>query len=212
MKKSFLLHGSLAVAIALSTASLGVTAQETESVGDGVTRTPGPTGTPGTTGQGGSADTVGTQTPASHVSGVTVEEFVEKGTAKSAAVIEMNELALEEGSDQVRELAERAAEEQRDINARLRSKAVTLDLTISDNPGLMDQGKAWLLEWRDGESFDLRYAEHMVTLYQELTHLFESAAHSDHGELSQFAEESLPKLRETLEQAEELVKQLEQDA
>ena len=48
-----------------------------------------------------------------------------------------------------------------------------------------------VMELRDGESFDQAYADNLASVARELADLFESAAASDLGELSGYAETAM---------------------
>ena len=183
------------LALACSLAVGAVQAQETGSMGEDRTQQTGPTGTPGTTGQGGSADPTGEELAPSHVSGIPAERFVNEASAKSYALIEMSEAALEQGSAEVQQFAQRAIDQQREINQQLRSLAEGEDLEIAEDANLVDQGRTMVMELRDGDSFDQAYADNLAGIARELLDLFTSAAASDHGDLSEYAKATLPQLQ-----------------
>lgn len=192
MQKTHLISACLALAVSLASTTL--LAQETGSIDDSRTQTTGPTGTPGTTGQGGSADPTGEDLSPSHVTGIAAERFVNQASAKSHALIEMSEAALEQGSPDVKQFAQQVIAQQRDINQQLRALAEAGDLEVADDASLVDQGRSMVMQLRDGESFDQAYADNLASLTRELTGLFESAAASDLGELSEYAGTTLPEL------------------
>lgn len=183
------------LALACSLAAGNVLAQETGSMGEDRTQQTGPTGTPGTTGQGGSADPTGEDLAPSHVTGIAAERFVNEASAKSYALIEMSEAALEQGSSEVQQFAQQVIDQQREINQQLRSLAEGDELEISDDANLVDQGKTMVLQLRDGESFDQAYADNLAGVARELLDLFESAEASELGELSNYAKATLPQLQ-----------------
>ncbi|MFT6464311.1 DUF4142 domain-containing protein [Halopseudomonas sp.] len=193
MQKIQLIPACLALACSLAAGT--VLAQETGSMGGDRTQTTGPTGTPGTTGQGGSADPTGENLEPSHVTGIPAERFVNEASAKSYAMIEMSEAALEQGTAQVQQFAQRVIDQQRVINQQLRSLAETDELDIAEDANLVDQGRTMVLQLRDGESFDQAYADNLAGIARELVDLFESAQASNHGELSEYAKATLPQLQ-----------------
>lgn len=203
MQKAHLIPACLALAVGLATTP--VMAQETGSVDDNRTETIGPTGMPGSTGDGGSADPTGVDLTPSHVTGIPAEQFVEEASAKAYALVDLSEVALEQGSSEIKGQAQGVIEQQRAINDQLRALAELEDLQVADNASLIDRGRAMVVGWRDGDSFDEAYAEHLLNLSRELTQLFESAAASRHGELSEYAQQTLPQLQEQQDKASALV-------
>lgn len=202
MQKNHLIPVCLALAVSLASSAL--LAQETGSINDSRTQTTGPTGTPGTTGQGGSADPSGEDLSPSHVTGIAAERFVNEASAKSHALIEMSEAALEQGSGDVKPFAQQVIDQQREINQQLRALAEADGLDVADDASLVDQGRNMVMQLRDGESFDQAYADTLASIARELTDLFESAAASDHGELSEYAGTTLPELQKQRDLAEQM--------
>lgn len=192
MQKAHLIPVCLALAVSL--ASTTVLAQETGSIGDSRTETTGPTGMPGTTGSGGSADPTGEDLSPSHLTGVPAERFVNEASATSHALIDMSEAALQQGSGEVKQFAQQVIDQQRAINQQLRALAKAGNLDVADDASLVDQGRSMVLQLREGESFDQAYADNLAGLARELADLFESAAASDHGKLSDYATSTLPAL------------------
>lgn len=193
MKKAHLIPACLALAVSLGSAPLF--AQETGSMDSNRTQMTGPTGMPGTTGQGGSADPTGEDLRPSHVTGIPAERFVNQATAKSYALIEMSEAALEQGSADIQQFAQRVIDEQREMNQQLRTLAEAENLEVSEDANLADQGRTMVMQLRDGESFDQAYADNVASIARELADMFESAAASGHGPLSEYAERTLPQVQ-----------------
>ncbi|WP_022961046.1 DUF4142 domain-containing protein [Halopseudomonas pelagia] len=197
MQKAHLIPACLAACLTL-TVSLGSTsllAQEAGVIGEDRTETTGPTGMPGTSGQGGSADPTGEDLNPSHVTGIPAERFVNEATAKSHALIEMSQAALEQGSSDVQQFARRVIDEQREMIQQLRTLAEADDLQVSDDANLVDQGRTLVMQLRNGESFDQAYANNAASIARELVDMFESAAASDLGVLSEYAERTLPQVQ-----------------
>jgi len=135
---------------------------------------------------------------------IDVEDFVDTASAKGIAEIETGKIALENGSENVREFARKMIEDHEKANQKLAQLAQSQNVTVSDDATLMDKAKAMILQVRDGESFDEAYINNQINAHEEAIELFRRAAHSDHGEISKFAEELLPKLEEHLRMAREL--------
>lgn len=193
MQKNHMFPACLALVCSLSIGS--VLAEETSALVQDRTQTIGPTGMPGTIRQGGSADPTGENLAPSHVSGIPAERFVNEASAKSYALIEMSELALDQGSSEVQQFARRVVDQQRAINQQLRSLAEASELDVAEDANLVDQGRTMVLQLRDGESFDQAYADNLAGIARELVDLFESASASNHGELSEYASATLPQLK-----------------
>jgi len=139
---------------------------------------------------------------------VDVEDFVETASAKGIAEIETARMALDEGTAQIHEFANRMIEDHTKANNELRDIARQQDLEVADDPTLMDMAKAMMLSIRNDESFDDAYIENQINDHEETIELFERASHSDNDAIRAFAREKLPILREHLQMANELEEQL----
>ena len=139
---------------------------------------------------------------------VDVEDFVETASAKGIAEIETARMALDEGTAQIHEFANRMIEDHTKANNELRDIARQQDLEVADDPTLMDMAKAMMLSIRNDESFDDAYIENQINAHEETIELFERASHSDNDAIRAFAREKLPILREHLQMANELEEQL----
>jgi len=135
---------------------------------------------------------------------IDVEDFVETASAKGIAEIETAKAALEKGSSEVHAFANKMIEDHRSANEKLAEIARKENVKLSDEATLMDKAKTMILEVRDGESFDEAYINNQVESHEDVIELFQRAAASDHGEISNFAKELLPKLQEHLQMANAL--------
>jgi predicted outer membrane protein len=135
---------------------------------------------------------------------IDAEEFVETASAKGIAEIETARMALEEGTSNVHEFANRMIQDHTKANSELKYIARQADLEVADDPMLMDRAKAMMLSVREGQSFDEAYIENQINAHEETIKLFERASHSDNAEIRAYAREKLPKLREHLQMAKEL--------
>lgn len=208
------------LATAIMTLALGYVAQPAlaqDPGGSGAPQTSGPTGTPATTGDGGSADTTGAIRNGDQVDGgmagtdanrdsIDAEDFIDEASAKGVAEIESAQKALEQSqNDQVRAFAERMIKDHAAANEKLAKLAADKGLEVSDEATLMDKAKTLILQARDGESFDAAYANNQVNAHEQTIELFERASRSEDAEIAAFARETLPKLKEHLEEARKLV-------
>lgn len=208
------------LATAIMTVALGYVAQPAlaqDTTGNRAPHTSGPTGTPATTGDGGSADPTGAIRQGDQVDGgmagtdvnrdsVDAEDFFEEASAMGVAEIETSQKALQQSDNaEVKAFAERMIKDHAEANEKMAEMAANKDLEISEKAKLMDRARAWILEARDGESFDAAYANNQVAAHERTIELFERATRSDDAEVAAFAEETLPKLKEHLEEARKLV-------
>ena len=214
------------LATAIMTVALGYVAQPAlaqDTTGANTPHTSGPTGTPHTTGDGGSADTTGAIRQGDQVDGgmagtdvtrvddvnrnsVDAEEFFEEASAMGVAEITTSQKALQQSENaEVKAFAEMMIKDHADANEKMADMAAEKGLEISDEAGLMDRARTWILERRDGESFDDAYANNQVAAHERTIELFERATRSDDAEVAAFAKETLPKLQEHLEEARKLV-------
>lgn len=219
MKSSKPTHLKL-LAAAIMTVALGYVASPAiaqDMTNDRAPHTSGPTGTPATTGDGGSADTTGAINRGDQVDGgmagtdvnrdsIDAEDFLEEASAMGVAEIETGQKALEESQNaEVRAFAERMIKEHAAANEKMAELAADKGVDISDEAKLMDRARTMILEARDGESFDAAYANNQVGAHERSIELFERASRSEDAEVAAFAEKTLPKLREHLEEARKLV-------
>ncbi|HDZ56280.1 MAG TPA: DUF4142 domain-containing protein [Pseudomonas xinjiangensis] len=133
-------------------------------------------------------------------------EFVDEATAKGIAEIETSKLAIEKSDNtEITSFAEKMIDEHTKANEKMRDLAMEKNLEVSDDATLMDQGKAMILQLRDGEDFNEAYTNNQVVAHEQTIELFETASENvDDEEVRKLAEEMLPKLREHLAKAQEL--------
>lgn len=135
---------------------------------------------------------------------IDVEDFIEEASAKGIAEVETAKLALEKGSPHIQEFAQRMIDDHTAANRELADIATSEGIEVSDEATLLDRSKAMILRVRDGESFDEAYVNNQILAHKQTIELFERGAHVENSEISQFAEKTLPKLKEHLERANEL--------
>jgi predicted outer membrane protein len=209
MNKTRNLAGMLVVVLSFGALS-AIADDEISGTGMGdTTRTSGPTGSPGTTGGGGSASREGLVTEPNYPSGISAGAFMEQATEKNLAIVSTAELVLKtkDGTTvdaSVRQFAEKMIDEHSNLNRQLNELAENGQLDVSDSAALIDRAQKMLLRVPGGESFGNAYASNQVADHQALLDLFSRAANSDLGEISRFAEQSLPKLEKHLEMARNL--------
>lgn len=142
---------------------------------------------------------------------IEVDEFINEASAKNLAEIETAKLAIEGASSpEVKDYARQLIEDHKNANQQLKQLAQKKNVELADDPALMDQAKALILEQRD-ESFDEAYANNQVAAHEQTIELFEQASRSNDPDIKQFADEMLPKLKQHLDKARELADITEQN-
>lgn len=135
-------------------------------------------------------------------------EFIDEASAKGIAEIETAKMALETSEDKhVREFADWMIKDHTRVNEKMRDIAQQKDIEMADDAGLLDQGKAMMLELRDGEDFNEAYMNNQVVAHEQTIELFQRASReldSRHEELHRLVEETLPKLQEHHARARQL--------
>ena len=135
------------------------------------------------------------------------ENFVDEASAKGLAEIETAKLALEKGTaEDVKAFAQKMIDDHTRANQKLAEIAgQNEDLQLADEATLMDKAKAMILKLRDGESFDQAYANNQVVAHEQTIELFRNyAEQGDNADLKAFAQSTLPKLEQHLQDAKQL--------
>ncbi|WP_339847352.1 DUF4142 domain-containing protein [uncultured Halopseudomonas sp.] len=208
MKKTLNIVTTLAVLISMSAMPV-IADDEVTGAGMGeTTRTTGPTGTPGTTGEGGSASREGLVTEPNYPKGISAVSFVEEATEKNHAIIDAAELALAEtntdANPEVRQFAQKLVETHKQLNRELAELAEAQQIEMSDSATLVDRAQSIVLSVKDDGSFLEAFANNQVADHQELLDLFERAAATELGKITQYAKNTLPILEKHLEKARTL--------
>ena len=149
---------------------------------------------------------------ASQTESISSEDFVEEASAKGVAEIETAKLALEKSQNEaVKGFAQMMIDDHRRANLQLAELAKSKDLEVSDDAELINQAKALVLKLRSEDSFDKAYMNNQVVAHRETIELFRRAVNVDDEELASFARETLPKLEQHLQRAEQLNGQLPEE-
>lgn len=149
---------------------------------------------------------------ASQTQSISSEDFVEEASAKGVAEIETAKLALEKSQNEaVKGFAQMMIDDHRRANLQLAELAKSKDLEVSDDAELINQAKALVLKLRSEDSFDKAYMNNQVVAHRETIELFRRAVNVDDEELASFARETLPKLEQHLQRAEQLNGQLPEE-
>ncbi len=136
---------------------------------------------------------------------IDADDFVEEVSAKGIAEVESAKLALQKStSSDVKSFAQKMISDHNAANMKLAGIASRKNLDIADEAELTAKAKKFVLEQRDGESFDEAYANNQVKAHEDTIELFKRAAMSDDVEIAAFAKQTLPKLEQHLKMAKEL--------
>lgn len=205
MNKYSLLASALVIAMGLTAPAVHAqSANQQSAAGAAGNETSRDTGQPGAADVAAQPDRNPASTNAASSMAISDEDFIEEASAKGVAEIETGKMALERGTDTVKEFAQQMIDDHGKTNEKMKSLAQKHDLDISDGATLLDKARAMTLRVRDGESFDKAYANNQVSAHEQTIELFQRAKNSDNAEISAFAGETLPKLEEHLSMAREL--------
>jgi len=126
------------------------------------------------------------------------KSFAMKAAQGGMAEVEMGKLAQTNAqSEQVKSFGERMVKDHSAANDKLKQIASTdgvqLPTTLGEHQKMVDKLKSL-----KGAQFDAEYMTHMVSDHQKDIKEFEQEAKSGHGDMKQFASDTLPTLREHL--------------
>lgn len=137
---------------------------------------------------------------------VAPQEFIDEASASGIAEVELAQMALTKSTmDEVRHFAQMMIEDHTAVNRELRKLATAKGLKIADEPTLSKQAKAYILEKREGESFDNAYARNQVKAHEDALKLFRQAANSEEADIRKFADTVIPTLEHHFSMAQTLV-------
>src|SRR3954469_10715810 len=138
--------------------------------------------------------------PAAAAMKVSATEFVNKAAYSNMLEIQSSQLALNKTQDKrLRDFAQRMIQDHTQAADKL--KAAAQNQTV---PTTLDQEHAGMLQklqQAQGDDFSRQYAQMQLDGHQKAVALFESyAQNGDHAQLKQFAQQTVPALREHLQQ------------
>lgn len=137
---------------------------------------------------------------------IDTDDFIEEASAKGLAEIETAKIALNKTtSTSVNEFAQKMISDHTAANNELITIARNKNLKVADDVELMNKARALILRQREGESFDVAYANNQVAAHEQTIELFKKASRSKDSEIKAFADKTLPKLEHHLQMARDLV-------
>lgn len=136
--------------------------------------------------------------------------FLKKAAAGGIAEVELAELAMERAkSKQVKKLAKHIKQDHEQANQALKSVADKKGVPLPDRTDDDHKQEKQRLAKLEGGEFDRAYVNAMIEDHQKDIKQFEKQARqADDAEIKQFAEQTLPKLRQHLTHAKEIQKKL----
>lgn len=136
---------------------------------------------------------------------IDADDFVDEVSAKGIAEVESAKLALQKSTAaDVKAFAQAMINDHSAANKELATIASRKKLDVATEAELTTKAKKFVLEQREGESFNEAYANNQVNAHEETIKLFQQAAVSDDPDIAEFAKATLPKLAEHLKMAKAL--------
>ena len=192
-----------AIAIVLQGAALAAIAQQPPD-----TRTPQDTSR-GSLPEPGSAHGASPSRAASdkYMASITTEDFVKKAAVDGMAEVELGKLAQQKSTNaEVRKFGAHMVKDHTAANEKLKAAAGKANVQVPKAIDAEHQQAMASLQKLDGTKFDAAYSEHMQQDHAKAVALFESASQSTQvaEPVRQFAQSTLPTLKEHHQEAEQL--------
>lgn len=132
--------------------------------------------------------------------------FAQQAAASSIGEVQAAQAAQQKAaSPQVRQFASRIINDHTQANDQLQQIADQDNLTLPSQPDARDRSAMQRLSGLNGSEFDRSYAQQEVRDHQQAIALFQHEASSGHDPaLKQFAQQTLPVLRQHLQMAQML--------
>ena len=134
------------------------------------------------------------------------EKFIHKAAQGGLAEVQLGQLAQQQGgSEAVKQFGERMVTDHQAANQKLQSIAQGLNVQMPTTLSKHDQKELDKLQSLHGEAFDKAYARAMRSDHRKDIREFEhEAKHGKDSDVKQFADSTLPTLKEHLAAAEKL--------
>ncbi|HEX7007520.1 MAG TPA: DUF4142 domain-containing protein [Alphaproteobacteria bacterium] len=142
------------------------------------------------------------------MSSATDQSFIKTAIEGNLAEIAMGKLAQEKGKDDdVKELGRDLVEDHTKANEKAMKLAQTAGITAPTEPNAEQKKAHEELSKLSGDAFDRQFAQVMIKEHKQAIQAYTAAAEGD-GPVADYADEVLPDLRDHLEDAEEIAKEL----
>lgn len=133
------------------------------------------------------------------------QSFMRQAATDGATEVAINREALEHvQSPATKQMAQRLITDHTKANKDLAEIAKRNNVSISAQPDPAELAKARSMASMQGSAYDKAYAQAMVTDHQKAIQLFSNGTRSSNAEVSQFAQNTLPVLKEHLSMASAL--------
>jgi putative membrane protein len=136
----------------------------------------------------------------------TDKKFLQEAAEGGMAEVQMGKLAQQKGqSAEVKQLGQKIQQDHEQANQQLMQIAQQKGVELQKEVSKKDQRMIDHMSGMSGAEFDRMYVEHMVKDHQKDIKAFEKEANKgEDTEVKEFAQQTLPKLREHLQSAESL--------
>ncbi|GAB3536892.1 hypothetical protein GCM10027443_28380 [Pontibacter brevis] len=133
-------------------------------------------------------------------------DFMTQAASNNMLEIEAGRLAQQKGQSQaVKDFGQMMVTDHTQATEKLQSLASQQNIALPDSMSQEHMDQLQSLRDKSGAEFDQEYADLMVSSHEEAVSLFEDASNNmENAEVKNFATTTLPKLREHLEQANQL--------
>lgn len=134
------------------------------------------------------------------------ETFMKKAAAGGMAEVELGQLATQKAStDQVKQFGQRMVDDHTKANQQLEQLAQQDHVNLPKQPGMKDRATKAQLEKLSGKEFDQAYMSDMVKDHKKDVADFErESKNAKDPAVKSFAQQTLPTLREHLNQAQQI--------
>lgn len=199
MRSRWQIHGIAAAAMLSLAAGSGLAMAQAPSTDTGTSATPGASATTTPEASEGNSATHSS----SHVTNAE-KTFMRKAAEGGLAEVELGKLAQQNGADEsVKNFGQRMVTDHSQANEKLMTLAQSMGVELPTTLSRKDQKALDKLKSMSGEEFDKAYARMMRKDHRMDVHEFEhEAKHGKNPQLKQFAETTLPTLKEHLSLAE----------
>lgn len=153
----------------------------------------------------------GNSTPGeSNVVSNKAQQFMEKAATSGMLEVKLGQMAQEKASaSEVKDFGERMVTDHSQANDKLKSIAQQKGVTLPDSLTAKQQNTVDKLSKLSGEEFDREYMKTMVKDHKKDVQTFEKAAENlANPAVQDFASQTLPTLKEHLQEAEDINQQL----
>jgi len=136
----------------------------------------------------------------------TDKSFLQNAYEDGLAEVNLGQLGQSKSANaDIKAFAEQMVTDHSKANASLKTLADTKNVSLSNSPSMVAQGKAKLIDAKSGGDFDKAFARDMVNDHKKAVEAFEKAASdSKDPDVKNFASQTLPTLKHHLAMAEEL--------